>query len=420
MSIQKITFRACFVYLLASLFLFYEMALQVSPSVMTHVLMRDLHTGSTGIGFIAGIYFYSYTVMQVPAGLLFDRISARTLLTAMLAVCVLGALLFGVAQHLTWILAGRFLMGIGSAFAFIGVLVMAARWFPPKYFALLVGIAQLWAAMGAMGGEVPLSRAVQQFGWRGTIEALVVIGAILTVLVWLVIRDYPQGQSSSIKALPKQSMRTSLQQVLSNRQTWWVGLYAFSNWGTVTVFAALWGIPFLMALYHISSTEAAMMVAMIWLGLATASPVVGWLSDWLGRRNGLLTACALLGAICSAVAIFVAHLPLWFMFVLLFGFGIAASGQILSFAVINDINQSNVVGTAIGVNNMAVVIGGALFQPLVGWLLHKHWAGLAIHGVPVYQVSDYRFALAIVPLSFLAGALISRVAIDETHCKPRA
>jgi len=171
------------IYILAALFLFYEMALQVSPSVMTFDLMKDLKLDAKSLGIMSACYFYSYTLMQIPAGLLFDRFGPRILLTCATIVIAAGGFFFGMTTTPYLAAAGRFLMGIGSAFAFIGVLTVAARWFSAKYFAFLVGIAQFLAAMGAMGGELPLAGSVNTFGWRWTINALAIGGLFLAVII---------------------------------------------------------------------------------------------------------------------------------------------------------------------------------------------------------------------------------------------
>jgi MFS family permease len=419
-QMSKLTFHAYFVYALAAAFLFYEMALQVSPSVMTNDLMRDLHIDAAGLGIMAGVYFYSYTLMQIPAGLLFDRFNSRILITLALLVCVCGALFFGTTTTALLAGTGRFFMGIGSAFAFIGVLVVAANWFPSQYFAFLVGIAQLLAAIGAMGGEVPLAAAVSKFGWRGTITCIAMAGFALTALIWLIVRHKPKTQQIETSILPKQnSVWKSLLQVLGVSQTWWVALYAFCSWAPITAFAALWGIPYLMTVYGISNTYAASAVAMIWIGLGVASPILGWCSDRIGRRCILLSTCAAIGFIATLLILYVPHIPLAMMFLLLFAFGIATAGQILSFAVVKDNNRTEVTATAIGFNNMAVVAGGALFQPLVGILLRWNWDGKIIHDVPAYSDHNYRMALCVVPLCFLIGWLVSGWRIRETYCQPK-
>ncbi len=404
------------IFLLAASFLFYEMALQVSPSVMTHQLMLELQTNASVFGVIAAFYFYSYTIMQIPAGLLYDRYGSRLLITVSIFTCVVGALFFGSTHTVLLLSLGRLLMGIGSAFAFIGVLVVAARWFPLHYFAFLVGIAQLLAALGAMGGALPLAHAVNALGWRDVMLWLAGIGFCLALICFLVIRDRPKKQAEFEHY--HIGFWKGLKEIISTPQTWWIGFYSFCSWAPVAVFAALWGVPYIMQRFDMINIQAAQLIAMIWLGIGLVSPFLGWFSDKLGERRILLWCCALIGCVCSILILYVPGIPIGGMYAILFGFGIAGAGQILTFALVKDITRPTVIGSAIGFNNMFVVVGGALLQPLVGWVLTLGWNGtLSSKGVPIYSLENYNIALMIVPICFLIGLIISLFFIKETYCK---
>ena len=143
--------KSYLVFTLVSLFLFYEMGVQVSPSVMAAELMSAFHINAMGLGLMSAFYFYSYTGMQIPAGMLLDRFGVRHIVATALLVCAVGAALFGMTHSMAWGSIARVLMGFGSAFAFVSVLAVADRWFDRKYFAMLAGLAQFFAALGAIG-----------------------------------------------------------------------------------------------------------------------------------------------------------------------------------------------------------------------------------------------------------------------------
>lgn len=413
---KHVSMRGVLAYLLAAAFLCYEMALQVSPSVMTADLMRALHIDALGIGFIASVYFYPYTIMQIPVGLLFDRFSTRKLITFAIFVCALGAWIFGMADTLSYASIGRFFMGIGSSFAFITVLVVATRYFPGKYFALLVGIAQCLAAVGAMMGELPVAIAVEHSSWREVINIIAISGFVLMILSWLIIRDSSEEQQLHHQQSGP-SVLGSLRMVTSQAQTWWLALYAFACWAPITAFPSTWGVSYLAQRYEITNSKAAGAVSMIWIGLAIASPIVGWLSDFIGRRNIIMQLCGVIGLGCSLAVLYLPHVPLGVVYVLLFGFGVATAGQIISFASVRENNQPKVTATAIGFNNMAVVAGGAIFPYLVGSILRGHWQGAMHNSAPLYSVSDFQMALMVVPICFFLTAFSSLFFIRETYCQ---
>ena len=378
---------------------------------MTSELMRDFAIGAGGLGLLSSFYFYSYTLMQIPAGLFFDRMSKRIVIPAAIVICAAGAFAFGLTETLTWACIGRFLMGIGSAFAFVGVVVVAARWFPEKLFAFLVGMAQFIAAMGALGGSLPLAHSVEKLGWRETMMILGWIGLGLTVIAALVIRS--RGHASAAKK--PVTVFASLGEVAKSAQNWWVALFTFCLWGPMAVFGSLWGVPFLERLYGIGPTEAAGMISVMWVGLGIAAPLIGALSEWSGYRKPFLWGFSLLGLIASILVIYI-PIPQWLMYISLFCIGAASASQALAYAVSRDINRPVVRGTSIGFNNMACVIGGAILQPIVGFALVSSWGGKMQNGIPFYSLAEYQWALALIPATYLIGFIASAFFIRETYC----
>src|SRR3990167_721554 len=189
-KMQHNRLKAYLIFLLAASFYLYEYILQVAPSVMADSMMQAFHVSAAGYGVISACYFYAYAPMQLPAGILFDRYGPRSLMTFALLLCAAGSLFFASTNQLITAGLGRFLIGIGSAFSFIGVLVLISRWFRPRQFAVLAGIAQLMSSIGAIFGEMPLAKLVDYVGWRMSSFILAFVGVALSALIWFVIRDY--------------------------------------------------------------------------------------------------------------------------------------------------------------------------------------------------------------------------------------
>ncbi len=417
--------RPLLIIVLGSTFYLYGFTLKIMPSAMTGELMRGFGINAQLLGILVGFMYYGYTLMQIPVGLLFDRFSSRLLLTVSLMMCSLGTLIFAMTANI-WIASiGSFIMGLGEAFAFVGVLVLAARWYPSKYFALIVGLVQLMGSIGAIVGEGPIALAVNHIGWQATIMWLAGFGFFLAGLMWLVVRDRPSHQSVNHvpqNHQPFQSQYTELQRlkmVSKNPQSWWLALYSFFIWAPILIMAGLWLVPFLIALYHTSNTTAATAASWVWVGIGLGSPLFGWWSDRLGLRCFPLAVSAILSLVPAIIIIYTQNLSWPLMYFLLFIFGVGGSGQALSFSLVQDNNPPQVGGTAVGLNNMAVVFGGAILSPFIGYLLHSGWNHQFIHGVPVYSVSDYRHALISVPICGLLALIISLFFLKETRCKPQ-
>lgn len=404
------------IFILTAMFLMYEMGLQMAPSVMTADVMRDLQLDAKTLGSAMGVYFFSYSIMQIPAGMLYDRFSARTINTAVTALCALSAWCYGHANSAFMLGLSRFLMGAASSFAFVAVLTAAYRWFSQQYYALFVGLTQLLAALGAVFGTAPLASYLSSVHWRIAFNQLACFGGILAVLIFLVVRKSPQGEDihHDGQAL---TVLDSAQTVMGNWQSWWLFLYAFLMWGSVTIFCALWGTDYLSALYNISTVEAAKFSWYFWLTMAIASPFLGYLSDSMGQRGPILRWSAALGVLVTALMISPIEVSMGTMRVLMSLFGLAVTGHIISFAVVKDINKPSVVSTASGMNNMGVVVGGAVLQPLVGLILDYVGPDKVISGIPHYGIASYQSALTVMPICFLLAFIIARWGIKETYCQ---
>ena len=407
--------KAFTIFFLASLFYLYEYILQVAPSVMALPMMTTFHVTASGFGIISAFYFYAYAPMQFPAGLMFDRFGPRRLMTGALILCALGSFFFASTDSVITAAIGRFMIGIGSAFSFIGVLVLSARWFPASYFAVLAGIAQLMSSVGAIFGEMPLAALIDGVGWRQASFILAIIGLLLSFILWFYIRDYPDGQQEFQTPPGVKEEFKRLMSVCGKKHTWVIGAYACTIWTPIAVFASLWGVPYLQAKFGISVVEASGMCSLIWIGIGIGSPLLGYLSDLIKSRRLALGLSSVMGLIATSSILFDNHMSIPFANAMLFLMGLGAGGQTVSFAVVKDFNPPQLVGSASGFNNLAVLIGGSIFQPVVGILLNSSYHWKMVGGVPVYELLAYQKALLVLPLCYLISLLIVLFLLSESN-----
>lgn len=336
-------------------------------------------------------------------------------MTFAIVLCAFGSAFFASTDSVFTACIGRFLIGIGSAFSFIGVLVLISRWFPPYYFAILAGVAQLMSSVGAMFGEMPLAALIDLVGWRSASFILAGVGFLLAILFWVFIRDYPHQQNQTIPDHYLRDEWKRLVAVCKHAYTWIIGGYAFAIWTPIAVFAALWGVPFLQEKFQVSVVAASGLCSMIWLGIGVGSPLLGWLSDKLESRRIALIISAVLGLIATLIILYWSELSYNWAYVVLFVLGLGAGGQTVSFAVVKENNTPELVGTASGFNNLSVLIGGAIFQPLVGYILQQTGSWRIVNGAHVYSISSYQTALLVMPVCFLASLLIATFLLKESH-----
>lgn len=410
-------YQPTIIVLTAACFYLYEFFLRVSPSVLTHELMAFYQVGADMLGPIVSSFFLAYTLMQIPAGLLGDHFGPRRVLTIAAVICAIATALFTLSNAIPVGMLTRFLLGFAASFAYIAPLMLASRWFPAKYFAIICGLIQMMGCIGAMIGGAPVVTLTARYGWQTTLTWAAWSGLGLALIFWAVIRDMPDNHCPEVQQLGNQTIQVlqRLKQVCQHKQTWAIALIGFAAWAPISMFAELWGIPFLERSYHITAHHAATMMQATWWGIAIGGPTLGVLSAYLNHRKGPILIGLILSLLSSTLVIY-QQLPLTWLPMALFVFGFAASCQCITFGIVRDIHPLSVAGTAVGFNNMAVIMGGVLCQPLIGVILEQHWQGQWLDNAHVFSTHAYHMGFLMIPACTLLGIAVTIFLLKETHC----
>ena len=414
---RQAAFYPWLIWGLAASAFFIEYFARVAPGVMIDSLMRDFHVQALALGSLSAFFYYTYVGMQIPVGILIDRFSIRWLLTSMILICAGGCLIFALTSQLPVAAFARLMMGFGAAFAFVSALKVASVWFPAHQFGLLAGLTQALGMLGAAVGQMPMAYLVIHVGWRSTLLIIAGIMALLALVIAIVVRDREEKTPRpTVKKNLLHSPWSGLVEVLKNPQSWWNALFAGLLYAPTAALAELWGVKFFRQSYHLSNEIGALAVGLIFMGWAIGGPVTGWISDRIKRRKIILILSAFLSLLFASIILLVPHLPLPLLFCLLFLYGLANTGVATSYAVAAEINSHAVSGTSVAFANMASVLVGAGFQPLIGWLLEKNWDGQVEHGLSVYSAADFHIALLVLPGSLLIALLVA-FKVRETYCQ---
>lgn len=397
-------------WLTGALFFFYAWVVRVAPSVMIEELMRDFAVGAAAIGNLSAFYFYGYAGMQIPIGMMMDRFGPRRLMTAAAGVCALGCILFAMSTAFWGVAAGRFLIGASAAFSLVGAMAVAGQWFPARRFALLSGLAMMMGMAGGVFGQAPLRLVVERYDWRTAMMITAVGGLLIAVAAWTSVRDRHRGSGGVGQVFG------GLGHVLRNPQTWLIAVAGLGTTGPLLGFAGLWGVPYLEATHGIDRTAAAAVTSTLFIGWGVGAPLFGWFSDRIGRRRLPFIIGVVLCAAAMAALVHVPGLSLPAVSALCFLCGFGGSSQIVGFAAVREHNAASLSGTAIGFVNGMVTGAGALYQPLLGWLLDLAWGGQMEAGARIYDPSAYRFAFNAIVAGAVIG-LLCTLAMRETHCR---
>ena len=398
------------------LFVFYKYILEVSPSILTNHLMEEFHIDAALFGHIAASYYYAYTIMQIPGGILIDSFGPRIITTLGLILCTFGALLFGLSQNLFLTSLARFLMGSGAVFAVLNTLKICSNWFPARQFSFLIGLTLTLGTLGAVFGQAPLSHFIHLFGWRLSFVNLSIFGFIFAFAFYLIIRDAPPHKAYNVtpKTEEKIKLSVALLHILKRKQTWILSFYSGLAFAPVLSFAGLWGVSFIETNYLLDKNSASFLTSLVFIGFAIGAPILGWYSSFIGKRKPLLFMGTSVSLILLCIAIYSPPLPLSLLATILFLLGFFISGFLLSFTIIHEINIPLMTATAIGIMNTFNALVGAVTDPLIGIFLDLFKKDTNITNIASFSTSNFHIALTILPI-YLIIALILCFLIKETH-----
>ena len=405
---RKVPFAAWAIWFTAAIFYLYEMLLRVSPGVMACYLMETFQVSAASLGILTSFYYYSYNILQTPCGIIVDKVGPRIIITFSCLLCVGGAYMFYSTSSLFVAQMARFLMGMGSACAFVSTLKLISSWFPTAQFALITGFTVM---IGKLGGSSQMFMAtiVENHDWRTLMLILTCIGIAMTVFCWLIIRDKPEGAEEEYEVF-------DLSTVLHNKQVWYIGLVGGLMYIPITGFAELWSAPFLMCVCKIDNVTACQFNAFLYIGFAFGGPSYAAFSNMIkSHKWAIFTSCALalviFSTICYGAQVF-SHNTIRALY--FFG-GMSMAGQVLCFTIARENTTHGLSGTTVGFTNTLVTLFALICQPLLGKVLDMQWTGLVSEGgVRIYEKSAYQSASLAIPIGMLL-CLVILLFVKETY-----
>jgi MFS family permease len=403
------------------MFYCYNYFLRSSPSIMQNDLMQTLNISATQFGTLILFYYAAYTPMQIPVGMIYDKFGARFVLFLACLTAVFGLAIFAGANSFGVACAGRFLIGLGTAFSYIGVLKLASVWLPPSRFATAAGLT---TAIGMTSGALAqkyLAKVIEVVGYKPILHTALIIGVILSFAIPVLVRSRPKqplNPKSTMQApMTTEQLFGTLRAIFTNPQMWLIGIIGCVLYLPSIVLLDVYGISYFKAAHQLTSQEAANVSALTLFGWIVGGPVIGIISDKIKRRRLPLIITSAITAILLFTIFYYPELSTTQLWVIAFIAGFCCGAHPLCFALGKENNPVSMAGTAVAVTNMFIMMGGIIFPPIVGKLLDLHNSTtLGETGLHTYLASDYTFALSVVPLGIVLGTVLSMF-LKETHCE---
>jgi MFS family permease len=356
-------------------------------------------------GVLAGfttLQLLMYAGLQVPVGIALDRFGSRRLIVAGALVMAAGQLVLALTASVGLAYLGRALVGAGDAATFIPVLRLVPAWFPPRRVPVLTQLTGLVGQLGQVLSAVPLVALLHGPGWTPAFASVAALGVFVGVLVLVVVRDAPPGATRTAEPADLRRVVRDLRSAWSHPGTR-LGLWThFTTQFPGTVFALMWGYPFLLAGQGLSPAVAGALFTLFVLSGVAAGPVLGVLVE----RHPLRRSWLVLGIVAvnagawTAVLAWPGRAPLWLVTLLVLALASGGPGSMIGFDFARTFNPANRLGTATGIVNVGGFVASLVTIQVVGLVLDARTGGSTTYGV-----EDFRVAMSVQYLLWVVGVV---------------
>lgn len=386
---------------------------RVSPQTVSVGFMRDFGTDASGVAVLASSYFWGYTLMQIPAGLLVDRYGVKRVVLGSMAASAFGSAAFALAPNLLDVFIARLIVACGDALVFTALLKLVAQSFADERFGIMSGISQVSGYVGGVVATTPLAAAISGFGWRACFLAIAVVGIANFAFASLTLK--PATATQTTKTF--RGVLYAAWQALGSIQNWGVAMTFASHFAVVTTLSGVWGIPMVAGYFHISTAAAGAPLLAFMVGNAVGSIFLGHAADKTASLDGaLIRICVLRMVLIAALLPPLAHaFGLIYVGVVFAVLGLVAGGTVpLVLKCTKQLYTAELIGVGASVNTTAAGLFAGLAQPVIVFAMIAA-SGLGPNGAHDVHVAANDsgftaliFILLLMSLPGIAGPLLMR------------
>ncbi|MGQ3888575.1 MFS transporter [Legionella sp. CNM-1927-20] len=415
MSLHKPTAKAILVWLICVFFYLYEFLLRTILGTFQQPIMNELELSQVQFALLSSTsYSLIYGLMQIPIGIIVDRFGLKKTLFMAALLCAVSNLGFGFATTYHMAIVSRVIMGLGSSFGFICLLVAVYDWMPKPNIAFFIGLSQFFGTLGPMiaGGPLNTLAGAGMVSWRELFIILAGVGAFLSLAILLFVEKNKQHSGHFIILSRPKATLNNLYTLIKEPQIWCIILCGSFNYFSLEYLSENEGKNFLMH-RGFSSNFSSYMITLSWLGFAIGCPIFGYLSDKIKRRKPFLLFSALTSFIALTSIIYLpAYLPALeeIIAVCFFALGLGVGAASIGIVVIGEQCKTHYLAAGLGFNNGMIMLLVSVNAPLMGSILL--WQS---HQMSLLTAYHYSFSLLV--LMPLISVFITLFGIRETFAK---
>lgn len=389
---------------------------RLSVGVIAGELNKSFGMNATQLANLGAMYFYAYTVMQIPTGVLVDYLGPKKTVVIGSLLAGISSILFSLSVNIIMAYLCRLLVGLGVSVVFLCTLKIQSNWFPAEKFASITGLTSFIGSMGGLLAQTPLLTLVTLIGWRNSFLVMGIITLSLAVLAAIFVKNSPvdmgmlevNPQTTQTKE-EKHSILSQLTEVAKNPRVW-IPAFVFGGVnGGFLVFTGTFGVSYMTSVYEISKSYAANIVSAVLLAAGIACLLIGGLSDKLKRRKLPMIVLALVTVIAWSIIVFLKP-SITLMTILLILIGITSSVGVLCWTVGKEVSNPKLSGMSMSIVNVFGFIFTAILMLLCGKIIDIN----TVNGLSPAEVYPKSF-IVVVGSSLIA--FVFSLFIVETRCK---
>lgn len=358
---------------------------RISVSVVGQDIVADV---GGSIGFLSSVYYWTYTAMQIPSGVMADRFGAKAASTVFLLIASIGSLVTCVGTEFWMIVLGKVMIAAGMAVVYVPLMKLVSVWFPKSDFAVLSGVVIAVGNVGAIAATGPLELMAQALGWREVFLVLGVITLVLAVLCATVIRNHPKDRGlPSVEAVELSEHGTAvvessaaripvmkgLRIVLSGgRKFWTCALAYFLVYGSIMTFQGTWAVTYFNNVYDFV-LSASWMVTALGVGKILSTLAIGGMTSRgiiRSKRKAMVYGTSVFTVLWAVIFVFAGDIDsYWFWFAVSFAFGFFGGFMTLSFTQVKEWYPIAISGTAVSGTNIFLFLGASVCTTISGAII---------------------------------------------------
>jgi len=375
---------------------------RTSLGVAGLIAAERFHISSAQLATFTMVQLLVYAAMQIPVGVMLDRVGAKKLLVTGVVLMTGGQFAFAFATTFGAGVAARIFVGMGDAMIFISLIQVVALWFPPARTAMVTQMTGVVGQIGAVAATAPLSAALHSVGWTRSFAGAASVGIVLGIVLIVVVRDSPY-QNHHRDELKMRAVGRALKLAWAEPGTR-LGLWShFTVQFGATVFALLWGFPFLVSGQGLTPAAASGLLIVMTVTAIVTSPLVGaFVTRWPYSRSTLvLWIVVAIMAVWAVVLLWPGRAPLWLLVVLVVVLAVGGPGSMVGFDLARTFNPPTRLGSASGIVNVGGFVASLSTVALIGIVLDLVSPG----GPATYTVDSFRVAMSVQYIVWVIGLI---------------